>query len=208
MPDRPSRGGRRDQLPARGDERRRRPGTTFPATTIPPTPKARGIQRFSSTRCTSRVSSTGSRPIGPARTAEWCAARCGCSVRSTPATRWSGAAASSTSDARLLVAHTRYLVDLEVSVSNQRGELCCPAEVTLELPGYLGVRNWGFAHAPRRTCVRNATFRGYEVRSGSLPALTVDCSSTYSDRPSAPNSRPMPDCLNPPNGRWCRACTC
>ena len=37
--------------------------------------------------------------------------------------------------------------------------------------------------------------------SGSLPALTVDCSSTYSERPSAPNSRPMPDCLNPPNGR-------
>jgi acyl dehydratase len=28
---------------------------------------------------------------------------------------------------------TRYLVDLEVSVCNQRGELCCPAEVTLEL---------------------------------------------------------------------------
>jgi acyl dehydratase len=27
----------------------------------------------------------------------------------------------------------RYLVDLEVSVYNQRGELCCPAEVTLEL---------------------------------------------------------------------------
>lgn len=28
---------------------------------------------------------------------------------------------------------TRYLVDLEVNVCNQRGELCCPAEVTLEL---------------------------------------------------------------------------
>jgi acyl dehydratase len=28
---------------------------------------------------------------------------------------------------------TRYLVDLEVNVSNQHGELCCPAEVTLEL---------------------------------------------------------------------------
>lgn len=27
----------------------------------------------------------------------------------------------------------RYLVDLEIAVSNQRGELCCPAEVTLEL---------------------------------------------------------------------------
>jgi hypothetical protein len=27
----------------------------------------------------------------------------------------------------------RYLVDLEVAVYNQRGELCCPAEVTLEL---------------------------------------------------------------------------
>lgn len=26
----------------------------------------------------------------------------------------------------------RYFVDLEVAVSNQRGELCCPAEVTLE----------------------------------------------------------------------------
>jgi acyl dehydratase len=29
----------------------------------------------------------------------------------------------------------RYLVDLEVNVCNQRGELCCPAEVTLELSG-------------------------------------------------------------------------
>lgn len=28
----------------------------------------------------------------------------------------------------------RYLVDLEVGVFNQRDELCCPAEVTLELP--------------------------------------------------------------------------
>lgn len=27
------------------------------------------------------------------------------------------------------------LVDLEITVSNQRGELCCPAEVTLELSG-------------------------------------------------------------------------
>lgn len=29
----------------------------------------------------------------------------------------------------------RYLVDLEITVSNQRGEVCCPAEVTLELSG-------------------------------------------------------------------------
>lgn len=28
---------------------------------------------------------------------------------------------------------TRYLVDLEIAVYNQRDELCCPAEVTLEL---------------------------------------------------------------------------
>jgi acyl dehydratase len=27
----------------------------------------------------------------------------------------------------------RYLVDLEIAVCNQRGELCCPAQVTLEL---------------------------------------------------------------------------
>jgi hypothetical protein len=27
----------------------------------------------------------------------------------------------------------RYLVDLEIAVFNQRDELCCPAEVTLEL---------------------------------------------------------------------------
>jgi acyl dehydratase len=27
----------------------------------------------------------------------------------------------------------RYLVDLQIAVYNQRGELCCPAEVTLEL---------------------------------------------------------------------------
>jgi acyl dehydratase len=32
-------------------------------------------------------------------------------------------------------AATRYLVDLEVNVYNQRGELCCPAEVTVELTG-------------------------------------------------------------------------
>ncbi|MGX9791711.1 MaoC/PaaZ C-terminal domain-containing protein [Mycobacterium sp. MMS18-G62] len=29
---------------------------------------------------------------------------------------------------------TRHFVDLEITVSNQRDELCCPAEVTLELP--------------------------------------------------------------------------
>lgn len=29
----------------------------------------------------------------------------------------------------------RYLVDLEVRVSNQRDELCCPVELTLEIPG-------------------------------------------------------------------------
>jgi len=28
---------------------------------------------------------------------------------------------------------TRYLVDLEIAVFNQRGELCCPADVTLEV---------------------------------------------------------------------------
>jgi acyl dehydratase len=28
----------------------------------------------------------------------------------------------------------RYLIDLEIAVYNQRGELCCPAEVTLEFP--------------------------------------------------------------------------
>lgn len=28
----------------------------------------------------------------------------------------------------------RHLVDLELTVKNQRGELCCPATVTLELP--------------------------------------------------------------------------
>ena len=27
----------------------------------------------------------------------------------------------------------RYLVDLEVAIFNQRDELCCPAEVTVEL---------------------------------------------------------------------------
>lgn len=28
----------------------------------------------------------------------------------------------------------RYLVDLEVGIFNQRDELCCPAEITIELP--------------------------------------------------------------------------
>jgi acyl dehydratase len=30
---------------------------------------------------------------------------------------------------------TCHLVDLEIAIYNQRGELCCPAEVTLELSG-------------------------------------------------------------------------
>jgi len=30
---------------------------------------------------------------------------------------------------------SRCLVDLEIAIYNQRDELCCPAEVTLELPG-------------------------------------------------------------------------
>ena len=29
----------------------------------------------------------------------------------------------------------RYLVDLEIAIYNQHDELCCPAEVTLELTG-------------------------------------------------------------------------
>jgi acyl dehydratase len=28
----------------------------------------------------------------------------------------------------------RYLVDLQIEVTNQRGELCCPVELTLQLP--------------------------------------------------------------------------
>jgi hypothetical protein len=28
----------------------------------------------------------------------------------------------------------RYLVDLEVGIFNQRDEMCCPAEITIELP--------------------------------------------------------------------------
>ena len=35
---------------------------------------------------------------------------------------------------------------------------------------------------------------------GNFPLHTNVCSSTYSCRPSGPNSRPMPDCLKPPNG--------
>jgi hypothetical protein len=30
---------------------------------------------------------------------------------------------------------SRYLVDLEIAIYNQRDELCCPAEVTVELSG-------------------------------------------------------------------------
>jgi acyl dehydratase len=29
----------------------------------------------------------------------------------------------------------RYLLDLQMEVTNQRGELCCPVELTLQLPG-------------------------------------------------------------------------
>ena len=35
---------------------------------------------------------------------------------------------------------------------------------------------------------------------GNFPLHATDCSSTYSSRPSGPNSRPMPECLKPPNG--------
>ena len=30
-------------------------------------------------------------------------------------------------------ANPRYLVDLEITVTNQRGEICCPAAVTIEV---------------------------------------------------------------------------
>ena len=29
----------------------------------------------------------------------------------------------------------RYLLDMQIDVTNQRGELCCPVELTLQLPG-------------------------------------------------------------------------
>jgi acyl dehydratase len=29
----------------------------------------------------------------------------------------------------------RYLIDLQINVTNQRGEICCPVELTLQLPG-------------------------------------------------------------------------
>ncbi len=32
------------------------------------------------------------------------------------------------------VSPPRYLLDLQIEVSNQRGELCCPVELTLQLP--------------------------------------------------------------------------
>ena len=68
-----------------------------------------------------------------ARTAGWCGARCRCSVRSTQATPWS--ARGRVVDKRIDTAGEtpRYLVDLEVAIFNQRDELCCPAEVTVEL---------------------------------------------------------------------------
>ncbi|MCV7279147.1 hypothetical protein H7J88_05740 [Mycolicibacterium flavescens] len=36
---------------------------------------------------------------------------------------------------RVVATRADRLVDLEITVCNQRGELCCPAEVTLQLPG-------------------------------------------------------------------------
>ena len=45
-----------------------------------------------------------------------------------------------------------------------------------------------------------AAAAGWRASGGKSPALTVDCSSTYPLRPSAAHSRPMPDCLKPPNG--------
>ena len=55
--------------------------------------------------------------------------------------------------------------------------------------------------APNERWERWHSPRSLTTYDGSLPALTVDWNSTYSESPSAPNSRPMPDCLKPPNGQ-------
>ena len=62
------------------------------------------------------------------------------------------------------------------------------------------VRQSGCATPSLRRRRRSARHCQSPSNAGSLPALTTDCSSVYSARPSSANSRPMPDCLNPPNG--------
>jgi len=52
-----------------------------------------------------------------------------------------------------------------------------------------------------RRSVLDSRARGVHSDSGGIaPLLITDCNSTYSCRPSGPNSRPMPDCLKPPKG--------
>ena len=75
-------------------------------------------------------------------------------------------------------------MDLEIAIYNQHDELCCPAEVTVELPGRLTLS------------VGRA-----QLRSGSLSALTVDCNSTYSDKSLGPELAPDAGLLE--SAEWC-----
>ena len=72
------------------------------------------------------------------------------------------------------------------------------------------VRGSGLRYHPRSTRPSHSALgrrrpdgvgqSGAPHSGGSCPLHISVCSSTYSCRPSGPNSRPMPDCLKPPNG--------
>ena len=70
-----------------------------------------------------------------------------------------------------------------------------PAHVVFSRPVFDGW--WG---SRVRVGGHRASAAGWRANGGKSLALTVDCSSTYALRPSAANSRPMPDCLKPPKG--------
>ena len=152
------------------------PGATwdyFPRPLRPGYAESHGIRRFSSTRCTSRGSSTGSRPTGRAPTVAWCGARCHWSVRSTRAIPWSAVAGWST-----------------------RG-----ATTPARPPDTRRPRDQRLQPARRIVLSRRGNAGVVGLDDGQLALRSPSTAARRTrERPSAPNSRPMPDCLNPPNG--------
>ena len=81
-----------------------------------------------------RIHRPRSRRTGRGRTAAWCGGRCRCVGSVYAGDSMVGRGRRRGQAMRRKPARPcRYLVDLEIAMFNQRDELCCPAEVTLEL---------------------------------------------------------------------------
>ncbi|EUA49841.1 putative acyl dehydratase MaoC [Mycobacterium xenopi 3993] len=111
---------------------RERRGTISPATSTPATPKVKGIQPSSSTPCTSRLRRPHRDQLGRAhsRVVRRNMTLAG-SIYAGDTMVGRGHAVAKRCDTS--VDPPRYLVDLRIEVTNQRGELCCPVELTLQL---------------------------------------------------------------------------